>query len=45
MPQLNDVLLDHIALLFILFFCTNFLITLIDLCDDDSINYIKITLI
>ena len=45
MPQLNDVVLDQIALLFILFFCANFLITLIDLCDDDSIVFIKATII
>lgn len=45
MPQLNDVVLDQVALLFILFFCANYLITLLDLCDDDGINYIKILLI
>ena len=41
MPQLNDVVLDHITLLFILFFCANLLITLLDLCDDDGVAYIQ----
>jgi hypothetical protein len=42
MPQLNDVIIDHIILLFAYFFGYNFFMTLIELMDDDILPMIKL---
>jgi hypothetical protein len=45
MPQLNDVIIDHIMLLFVYFYGFNFFITLIELVDDDIIPSINLILL
>jgi hypothetical protein len=42
MPQLNDVILDHIILLFVYFTGWNFFITVVELIDDDILPFVKL---